>query len=382
MTTFTMKQTKKHQAPTSKHQRSTKPEIPNRSVSSTISAERGLQSAATLEPDLVENLPSQTGPVRRLLRTEVRAPLLKFGAWGFSGCWMLVLGASYMVLGALVSAAPSTVRLKLGTLAPSGTTYHKSLQAMGEKWRKVSDGAVQLTIYPGGTQGSEADMVGLMQTGNLDAGLLTVTGLSEIEPTVTSLHLMPMAFRNLDEVDYVGEKLVPQLHARLAAKGYVVLFWTDSGWVRFFSTQPVLHPDDLRKLKIFSWAGQATQYDLYKSTGFTPVSLETAGIPQALLSGTISAIPTVPIFALAAQMDHQAKYMLEINWAPLVGAAVIRKKSWDKVPAATQKQMLEIAAETGRKVKADGRAETDPAVAVMVKRGLKVTKMTPEVESK
>jgi TRAP-type C4-dicarboxylate transport system substrate-binding protein len=336
MTTFTMKlkTNEKHQTPSSRHQTSTKLQIPG-------------------------------GSLR----------LLKIGIWSVIGAWTLILGAFTL------NAAPATVRLKLGTLAPAGTTYHKSLQAMGEKWRKVSDGAVQVAIYPGGTQGSEADMVGLMQTGNLDAGLLTVTGLSEIEPTVTALHLMPMAFRNLDEVDYVGDKLVPQLNARLLAKGYVVLFWTDSGWVRFFSTQPVLHPDDLRKLKIFSWASQATQYDLYKSSGFTPVALETAGIPQALLSGTISAIPTVPIFALAAQMDHQAKYMLEVNWAPLVGAAVIRKKSWDKIPAATQNEMLKIAAETGRKVKADGRAESDAAVAAMVKRGLKVTKMTPDVEA-
>ena len=74
-------------------------------------------------------------------------------------------------------AAEKVIRLKLGTLAPAGTSYHKSLQAMGEKWRKASDGAVQLVIFPGGTQGSEADMVGLMQTGNLDAGLLTTGGL-------------------------------------------------------------------------------------------------------------------------------------------------------------------------------------------------------------
>jgi TRAP-type C4-dicarboxylate transport system substrate-binding protein len=300
--------------------------------------------------------------------------LMKIGTWSFTGAWMLALGI-------LPLHAASTVRLKLGTLAPAGTTYHKSLQAMGEKWRKVSNGAVQLTIFPGGTQGSEADMVGLMQTGNLDAGLLTVTGLSEIEPTVTALHLMPMSFRSLDEVDFVGEKLTPQLNAQLLAKGYIVLFWTDSGWVRFFTTQPVLHPDDLRKLKIFSWAGNATQYDLYKSTGFSPVSLETAGIPQALLSGTISAVPTVPIFALAAQLDSQAKYMLEINWAPLVGACVVRKKAWDKVPEAARQEMLAIAAETGKRVKADGRAESDNAVAAMVKRGLKITKMTPDVEA-
>ena len=114
-------------------------------------------------------------------------------------------------LAATLHASEKPTTLKLGTLAPGGTSYHKSLQAMGEKWRQASGGAVRLTIFPDGTQGGEADMVGLMQTGNLDAGLLTAVGLSEIEPAITALQSMPMSFRSLDEVDYVGEKLRPQL---------------------------------------------------------------------------------------------------------------------------------------------------------------------------
>jgi TRAP-type C4-dicarboxylate transport system substrate-binding protein len=240
---------------------------------------------------------------------------------------------------------------------------------------------VQLTIFPGGTQGSEADMVGLMQTGNLDAGLLTADGISQIDSAALALQIMPMAFHNLDEVDFVGEKLRPQLEARLLAKGYIVLFWSDSGWVRFFSKSPVVHPDDLRKLKVFAWAGNTEEYDLWKATGFSPVALEASGIPQGFLSGTISAVPTVPIFALAAQLDGQAKYMLEINWGPLVGAAVVRKKTWDRVPAAARQAMLKIADETGHQVKAAGRAESDAAVAAMAKRGLVVQKVSPEVEA-
>jgi TRAP-type transport system periplasmic protein len=278
-------------------------------------------------------------------------------------------------------AAEKTVKLRLGTLAPTGTTYHRSLQLMGEKWRKASNGAVQLLIFPGGTQGSEADMVGLMQTGNLDAGLLTAGGLWEIDPSALAVQIMPKCFRSLEEVDYVVEKLRPQLEARLLAKGYVVLFWGDSGWVQLFSKAPVVHPDDLRKLKVFTGAGSADEYDLWKSSGFNPVSLETTGIPQGLLSGTISAVPTVPIYALAAQLDSQAKYMLELKWAPLVGAAVVHKKAWDKVPADAREAMLKIAAEIGQQVKTAGRAESDAAVAAMVKRGLIVQKLTPEVDA-
>jgi TRAP-type C4-dicarboxylate transport system substrate-binding protein len=276
-------------------------------------------------------------------------------------------------------AAEKTIRLKLGTLAPAGTSYHKSLQAMGEKWRKLTDGAVQLVIFPGGTQGSEADMVGLMQTGNLDAGLLTTGGLAEIDPAALAMQVMPMFFRNLDELDYVEQKIRPQLDARLLAKGYVVLFWTDSGWVRFFSKTPILHPDDLRKLKVYCGSDSAAAYDLWKASGFNPVSLDPTGVPQGLLSGTINAVPTVPIYTLAAQLDSQVKYMLELNWGPLVGAAVVHKKSWDRVPAAYREAMLKVAEETGRQVKAAGRAESDEALAALVKRGLVVQPVGTEV---
>jgi TRAP-type transport system periplasmic protein len=43
--------------------------------------------------------------------------------------------------------------------------------------------------------------------------------------------------------------------------------------------------------------------------------------------------------------------------------------------------MLKVAADTGKQVTRAGRAESDQAVAAMVKRGLQVHKVTPEVEA-
>jgi TRAP-type C4-dicarboxylate transport system substrate-binding protein len=296
----------------------------------------------------------------------------------------LILAAVSLGVGASTAfAAEKPTLIKLATIAPRGSSYHQSLVQMGENWRKISGGTVQLVIYPDGTQGSEADTVGLMQTHSLQASLLTVVGLSEIEPEVGALQNMPMAFRSLEEVDYVGEHLRPRLEKRLEAKGYLVMFWTDSGWVRFFAKQPIDRPEDLRKLKIFSWAGSAQQADLWKGSGFTPVSLETANIGQALMSGTISAVPVPPLFALFGQFYTdlgKAKYMLEINWAPLVGALVVRKEALEKLPANVREEMIKVAAEAGKTIKINGRAENEKAVEAMVKRGLTVIKMTPDAE--
>jgi TRAP-type C4-dicarboxylate transport system substrate-binding protein len=279
------------------------------------------------------------------------------------------------------SAADKVLNLKLGTLAPNGSSFHQSLQAMGEQWKKLSNGSIRLTIFAGGTQGGEADMVGLMQTSSLDAGLLTAMGLGDIEPGVNGLQSIPMAFRSLEEVDYVNEKLRPLVEQRLLSKGYVVLFWGDTGWVRFFSKTPVIHPNDLRKLKVLSWAGHPAQFDIWKSAGFNPVALDAKDIPQGLFSGTVTAVIVPPVFALFSQLDNQASHMLEINWGPLVGACVVRKKSWDRVPPELREPLLKAAAEAGQKVKGAGRSESDASVAAMVKRGLKVHQLTPEVEA-
>jgi TRAP-type C4-dicarboxylate transport system substrate-binding protein len=252
---------------------------------------------------------------------------------------------------------------------------------MGEKWKQISGGTVKLTIFPDGAQGGEADMVGLMQTGNLDAGLLTAVGISEIEPKVNAIQNMPMTFQTLEEVDYVGGKLFPMLEQGMLAKGYIVLFWSDSGWVRFFAKSPVLHPNDLKKMKLFSWAGNIKQYDLWKASGFNPVMLEATGIAQGLMNDNINAIPMPPFFALASQLQKQTKYMLELNWAPLVGATVVRKKSWDRIPANMREQLLKAASEIGKQIKADGRAENENSVKAMAKNGLLVQKVSPEIDA-
>jgi TRAP-type C4-dicarboxylate transport system substrate-binding protein len=279
-------------------------------------------------------------------------------------------------------AAPKPVRVRLGTLAPKGSSYYKELEAMGEKWRLASEGGVLLTIYPDGTMGGEADMVQRMRLGQLQAGLLTTTGLADIEPGVSGLQLMPMTFRTLAEVDFIVQKLQPMLEKRLEARGFVALFWGDSGWVRFFSKEPVIGPDDLKKTKLFVTAGSPAQVDLYRSVGLNPVPLETVDILPNLQTGLINAVPLPPSYALTAQVDRPAPNMLDLAWVPLVGALVVTKKTWEAIAPETREAMRQAAVEAGAKIKAEGRRESVESVEAMRKRGLTVNPLTPEAEAR
>lgn len=291
---------------------------------------------------------------------------------------VLVAALGLISLATQTSAADKALRVNLGTLAPRGSIYHQSLQAMAEAWRQAPGGGVRLVIYPDGTQGSEADMVRLMRVGSLQAGLLTAVGLSDIEPAVSGLQNIPMLFRSLDEYTAVNERLRPALEKRLAEKGFVVLFWVDAGWVRYFSKEPVMTPEDLKRMKIFVWAGSPDQVAIMRRAGYTPVPLETGDILPGLQTGMINTAPLPPIFALAAQVDLRAPHMLDLNWAPLVGACVVRKETWDKIPAGARESLLAAATRAGQEIRAGSRKESAAAVAAMQKRGLRVHEPSPE----
>lgn len=314
--------------------------------------------------------------IRRRIRTAGFQPVVSPGSRSRRQLQSLTLGL-LLALAAAAPAAAACRALKIGTVAPEGSSFHTVLIEMGQQWQKATGGKDCLRIYAGGKLGGEAEMVRRMRVGALDGGLLTVVGLAQIDPSVKALQSMPMMFRSLDEVDYVASKLEPQLEKEIAQRGFVVLFWGDAGWVRFFSKDPVITPADLKKTKLFSWAGDVNQVDLYKAAGFHPVPLETSDIVTGLETGMINAVPLPPAVANGMQVVGTTKNMLEINWAPLVGGFVLTQRAWRRLSPESQDELRAIARKTGRTATLKNREESDAAVEAMEKRGLVVHKLDP-----
>jgi TRAP-type C4-dicarboxylate transport system substrate-binding protein len=297
-----------------------------------------------------------------------------------------VTGALFLVVVLLFTAptdatAMDPVKIPLGTLAPSGSSFYSALAEMREAWKNASGGAVSLNIYADGVQGSEAQMVQMMRARSLAAGMLTVVGLSEIDRSVGGLSFLPLTFHSWEEYDYVVEKMSPRLERLLLDKGFVVLFWADAGWVRFFSKAPAIHPDDFKPFKMFTWAGNAYQVDLMKSLGYHPVPLETADILPGLRRNLINALPVPSNQALLGQFYTVANQMLDLKWSVLSGATVVRKDVWEKIPADMQVKLRSAAQAAGAKIRASARREDEESIAAMQKRGLVVNPVTPQVEA-
>lgn len=291
------------------------------------------------------------------------------------GCALIALATTLLPV-----TATAQTRVRMGTLAPRGSSFHKILQEMSEEWKSAPGGGVTLTLFTDGTMGSEADMVRRMRAGQLQGAMLSAGGLGEIDRSVNALLAMPMMFRSLDEVDYVLQQLRPALEAKLAEKGFVIMFWGDAGWVRIFSRAPVTRPVNLRNQKIFVSAGSHEQIAMMKALGYQPVPLEITDALTGLQTGLVDIMPSPPFYALAGQFYRPAPHMLELNFVPLVGGTVILKSVWDKLSPDARAAMLKAAEAAGAKVRERNRIEAEESVAVMQKNGLKITPLTPELE--
>lgn len=285
-----------------------------------------------------------------------------------------------LALAVLPVASFAQTKIKLGTLLPEGTSQVKTLRAMGQQWKDQTRGAITLTVYPG-TQGSEKQLVQKMRANTLQAATLSVGGLSQIDPSVGALQKIPLLYHSLDEMEYVRAKLQPDMEARLEAKGFMVLGWSDAGWVYILSKQPYMHPNDFKAGKIFVTADDHDEVNLVNSLGFRAVPLEWTDVFIQLQGNGIDAVPMTPFYAEASQLDTVAKHLLKINYVALVGATVVTKAAWDALTPDQQAILRKTGADASREIQTRSRAEAGEAVAAMKQRSnLDVEEVSPALE--
>jgi TRAP-type C4-dicarboxylate transport system substrate-binding protein len=301
-------------------------------------------------------------------------------------CGLRTSVALFLCAATLLLAAPrparaeeEAVRVRLATLAPDGSSWHQTLKKMGERWKQAPGGGVRLTIYAGGVQGDEADVIRKMRVGQIQAAAVTAVGMSEVDPGCQALQI-PMMFRSHEELDYVRDHMKSVLEKRLADKGFVVLNWGEGGWIRFFAKDRFAKPDDLKKMKLFVWTGDAASVDLWKSYGFNPVPLASTDVLTSLQTGLITAFDTTPLVALSSQWFGLAKHMLDLKWAPLIGGTIMTKAAWDKIPAAARPEVLKAAQDAGESLKDEVRAADQKAIDAMKDHGLMVEPADAAVE--
>lgn len=274
---------------------------------------------------------------------------------------------------ALAASASAQSVLKLATVVPQGSVWDKNLKQMGDEWKDATGGRVSVTVFSGGSQGDEPTVLRKMRLDALQAAAFTNVGLGQLDWAFNVFDI-PFFFDSYDELNYVTDKLTPELRKRIEPKGFVLLNWGHGGWTQIFTKRPVATVDDLKHIKLWTSAGNDKQVQWFKANGFEPRAMAMTDILTGLTTGMLEGLPTTPLAAMLFQWDRQTPYMLELGLAPIVGAGVITTKAWKAIPDADKKKLLAAAAGVEARLRVEVPKLDASAVEQMAKRGLTVTK--------
>ncbi|MBY0516004.1 MAG: TRAP transporter substrate-binding protein DctP [Bacteriovoracaceae bacterium] len=243
----------------------------------------------------------------------------------------------------LTSSAYSAVNLKLAVLVPEGTTWGDSLKKFTKEVEVATKGEVALKVYYGGVAGDEPDVLRKIRIGQMHGGIFTGKTLGDINGDVRVMELPFMFGDDRAKAWSTLEKMAPTFNKALESKGFVNIGFYEVGQVYVVSTKKVESLAALRGIKVWAWEGDELVKAMIESAGLVSTPLAITDVLSSLSTGIIDAAYAPPLGILALQWQSKVKYLIDFPTAWSMGALLISKKEWSKVPANHQMKIMEVA---------------------------------------
>jgi TRAP-type C4-dicarboxylate transport system substrate-binding protein len=290
-----------------------------------------------------------------------------------------IAGFGFITLALLVSPANSSAKtlvIKLATLAPEGSSWIEAFNSIDKEVREKTGKQVRFKFYSGGVLGDEKDMLRKMHIGQIHGAALTSAGLSAIF-NETDVFQIPFLFQSHDEVDYVLTEMDAFFRKGFDKNDYVLLGWSEGGFVHLMSTTPVATLDDLRKVKVWTWADSPMTKVIFDEANVSAIPLSVPDVLVGLQTGLVDVVYAPPSGAISLQWFTKTKYLTDVNLIYLIGGIVMKKKLFNKMSPAHQNILMDVCRRQMARLKTIIRKENQEAVQVMVKHGVKIITPSP-----
>lgn len=278
-------------------------------------------------------------------------------------------------LGALPAMARPII-LKIGSPTPKGSPWDNALKELAAEWREITNGQVQTRIFSGGVAGEEADVIRKIRFNSLQGAVLTALGINVIYPDSFVLSV-PFLMHSDDEFEYVLDNIEGRLKENIKEEGFRVVAWTSVGWIYFFSTDKVVYPDDMRRLKLATTDSDKAIAQALKALDFNAIPVGLNELLTSLNSGLIDACYTVRLGAAAYQWFGIADHMLDLPISPVLAGIVVSERAWRQIPDEYKDEMIKAAERVAAKLAGETEQLERDAMKIMLDNGLIVHEAPP-----
>jgi TRAP-type C4-dicarboxylate transport system substrate-binding protein len=294
--------------------------------------------------------------------------------------FIIVLLAGFAFFGHPWGVA-ATQLIRFATLAPEGSAWMQTMHLLDAEIRRQTNNELGFKFYPNMAMGDERDVLRKIRLGQIQGAGFTGFGLGEILPEIRIMEL-PYLFRDETEYDSSLAFLGQDFHRGLEERGFVLLSWADVGAIYFLSQKPVAEPADLKGMKSWVWEGDPLAAAFFKELDQPAIPLSVTDVLLSLQTGMIDAVYGSPLAVLALQWFPKLKYISDVPFTNAVGAVLIDKPTFDKLPQEWQQLLLTESGKILRELIIRSRKDNREAYQQLLKEGLKSSPSTAEQRAK
>ncbi|MDP0929278.1 TRAP transporter substrate-binding protein [Paracoccus onubensis] len=255
-------------------------------------------------------------------------------------------GASLLATPAIHAAHGAEVTLKLGHLANEENSWHKASLKFGEELSKLTDGRIELQVFPNESLGKEIDLINGMQLGTAD---MTITGesLQNWSP-MAALLALPYAYDSLEHMDEVASgDIGTQIREDILAKAQIrPIAYFARGPRNLTSNREIVTPDDLDGLKL-----RVPNVPLFVKTwealGARPTPMAFGEVFTSLQNGTLDAQENPLALIESANINEVQKFVNKTEHVRSWIYLTISEMTWGRLSAEDQEAVTQ-AAETAQ----------------------------------
>jgi len=258
-------------------------------------------------------------------------------AFLFALLFLFSLGMVYAQRG---TVRAEVVNIRFASPLPRNSEWGRAIDRLAADWQRATNDQVRVFVSHDGREGSELRMLSSLASDSIQCAIFTSAGINEICPAVINLSI-PFLIGNEAELDMVLADVLPVLEAR-TKEDYVILAWSKGGWVYMFSREQVITPADLRRQRLGTSPELRDMNTAFRTMGFNLVETDLTAIGQRLASGAINAVYVIPSAVAPMQLHRSLNHMLDLPIAPVMGAIVINRVTWNKIGAAHQQEILRL----------------------------------------
>ena len=285
---------------------------------------------------------------------------------------MKVLIAAIGCLLASGTAFAADVKLRLGHATTTESTQHQAALKLAELVKERTKGAVEISVFPGSSLGSDQQMINLTRGGSQDIVFSGSSNFSGIVPQIALLE-MPFVFRDSNHAYKVLDGKVGQgMLDELGKHGLKGLAHFENGWRALTNNKrPVVTPDDAKGLKIRS-TPNPYHLQAFRLLGMNPSPLPISELYSALETRAFDA-QEHPIPVLWSSKFYEVQKFLTVSnhaYSPIVSA--MNKNKFDGLPADQQKIIVDSAREAAAYHRDLNMKEAKTLIEGLKKAGMQV----------